>query len=116
MTMKQTGAVSDAEAERQTQAVCDAGKSETPITDALSTDPAIERRDVPARVWREMAALEKEIEQLRSALDELAVEFKDLARSELETRGNPQPEQGFDAYLKARALLSTTSTAGRAGK
>ena len=32
----------------------------TPITDALSTDPAIDRRDVPARVWREMARLERE--------------------------------------------------------
>ena len=30
----------------------------TPITDGLMCDPAIERRDVPARVWRSMAIIE----------------------------------------------------------
>ena len=31
----------------------------TPETDALCLDPAIERRDVPGRVWREMERLER---------------------------------------------------------
>lgn len=40
----------------------------TPLTDALSTDPAIEKRDVPSRVWREMARLEIDRRKLVEAL------------------------------------------------
>lgn len=32
----------------------------TPITEALESDPAIDKRDVPARVWRQMAEFERD--------------------------------------------------------
>ena len=47
--------------------------SETPVTEALESDPAISKRDVPARVWREMARLERERGQLIQLLAELNV-------------------------------------------
>lgn len=37
-----------------------------PITDALSSDPAIERRDVPPRVWRAMALMEQKLAMCRA--------------------------------------------------
>ena len=45
----------------------------TPRTDAISSDPSIERRDVPVRVWCEMAQVEIEIEiaAAKSMLSEL---------------------------------------------
>lgn len=39
-----------------------------PETDALSTDPAIERRDVPARVWRKMAEIERQRDEAMELL------------------------------------------------
>jgi hypothetical protein len=47
----------------------------TPITDALCIDPAIEQRDVPSRVWRRMADLERKLALCREALTYAAHSF-----------------------------------------
>jgi hypothetical protein len=96
----------------------------TPETDALCSDPAIERRDVPARVWREMARIEFERDALRSRNAELV---EDAARYRakkhidclkfMETKGykackdtdslliawNLSYDAAIDAFLKAPA-------------
>ena len=65
--------------------------SDTPITDALSTDPAIDRRDVPARVWRVMADMER---ALHAILDsEFAEDCQECAIGQTE------------AWKQAKALL-----------
>jgi hypothetical protein len=46
-------------------------KTDTPRTDALSSDPVMVRRDVPARVWREMARMEIELSALQARVGEL---------------------------------------------
>lgn len=46
-------------------------KSNTPTTDALCSDKEIERRDVPPRVWREMARLERDRARLIAELSAL---------------------------------------------
>ena len=40
----------------------------TPITDKLCSDPAIEKRDVPSRVWRVMGEFESDRNDLVAAL------------------------------------------------
>jgi len=50
--------------------------SNTPITDSLSTDPAIDKRDVPARVWRTMADLERSLNECEVALNECEAALK----------------------------------------
>lgn len=45
--------------------------TDTPRTDALSTDPAIDKRDVPARVWREMAEIELDLSAKTAECDAL---------------------------------------------
>ncbi len=47
----------------------------TPETDALSSDPVIERRDVPANVWRAMAKIERQRDAALDLLYELDYEL-----------------------------------------
>lgn len=47
--------------------------SDTPETDALMSDPTIERRDVPSRVWRKMAIIERQRDRLAEALRAMLV-------------------------------------------
>lgn len=68
-------------------------KPATPLTDALSSDPAIERRDVPARVWREMARLEQDRARLVEALRESMNALSAIS------------PKGAIAYEKAHSLL-----------
>ena len=45
--------------------------SETPMTDALSNDPAVQRRDVPVRVWNALERMERDRARLMEALREI---------------------------------------------
>ncbi len=74
-----------------------APRSETPRTDALEADPAIQKRDVPVRVFRAMAQLERELAvAMRERNDALAAQ---LARPSLATPG----PGGLPATLRERA-------------
>ena len=82
--------------------------SDTPITDALASSPRIKRRDVPTRVWRQMARFEREhgelIEMLgrcESKLRAIAAEFN----SPYFTDRYGDGPQILNLAVSARALL-----------
>ena len=77
-----------------------------PITDALSTDPAIERRDVPERVWYEMARIERERGELRDELQKSADTFKEIETTMRALGRAMVAESAKIAGDNARALLA----------
>ena len=81
----------------------------TPATNAISTDPAIERRDVPARVWREMAQMERQRDEAVEFLRECAliISWQELSKQSL--IGTLESVRAFLARLeKGREVESDT--------
>lgn len=74
----------------------------TPITDRLMTDLAIERRDVPTRVWRAMMEIESQRDELVAALEACYENMRITA--DLTKRKWTQRDQ--NCFEKARAALA----------
>ena len=59
-----------------------------------------------AQVQVNMQYVKDEVNKLYACLETLCDEFLSLARSELETRKNPFPEEDYSSYINAKRMLA----------